>query len=543
LFFNYFHTIRHLKLSQIYYRVKLILVKPSINKNIDFQIRISKNKFCQPILKKKSLLSKNKFYFLNKIKSILKIGWNGNNNLVSKLWRYNQHYFDDLNAIGSLKRKKWHRKLMADWVNNNQIGIGIGWESYPISIRAVNWIKWYISGNSFSDFFKHSLVLQVRWLFRRLEWHLLGNHLFSNAKALIFAGLFFSTKESKTWLQKGLKIIDNELNEQVLADGGHFELSPMYHSIFLEDLLDLINIAKTYPKIIKISQIKKWKKIAIKMLKWLDAMNHPNGDISLFNDSANGIAPTLNQLENYAKRLGVNYSKNKFKKVTKLINSGYIRIDSKDYTALLDVAKIGPDYLPGHAHADTLSFEISLFRQLLLVNGGTSEYEIGSIRKFERSSRAHNTVTINNKDSSEVWSSFRVARRAYPFELKIKELKNLISINCSHDGYKRLRGKPIHERNWQFFQSSVVIEDQIKGSFDNAFAYFHFHPSIKILKKNDTILKLIMLNKKKVVLNIKKGKPFLEKSYYSPEFGKRIITKCLKVSLDKVNGSSIQISW
>ena len=52
-----------------------------------------------------------------------------------------------------------------------------------------------------------------------------------------------------------------------------------------------------------------------------------------------------------------------------------------------------------------------------------------------------------------------------------------------------------------------------------------------------------MLNKKEVILNIKKGKPVLEKSYYSPGFGERIITRCLKVSLDKVNGSGIQISW
>ncbi len=543
MLFNYFHTIRYLKLSQIYHRVKLSLVKPSINKNTDFKIRILKNKFCQPILKKKSLLSKNKFHFLNKTKSILKIGWNGNSNLVTKLWRYNQHYFDDLNAKGSLQRKKWHIELMADWVNNNQIGIGVGWDSYPISLRTVNWIKWYISGNTFSDFYKYSLVLQVRWLFKRLERHILGNHLFSNAKALIFAGLFFSTKESKTWLQEGLKIIDNELNEQVLADGGNFELSPMYHSIFLEDLLDLINIANTCPKIIKKSQIKKWKKISIKMLKWIDVMTHPNGNISLFNDSANGIAPTFDQLQDYAKRLGVKYNNNSFKKVTKLINSGYLRFDSKNYTALLDVAKIGPDYLPGHAHADTLSFEISLFDQPLLVNGGTSEYEIGPIRKFERSTSAHNTVTIDNKDSSEVWSSFRVARRAYPFDLKIKELKNFTSINCSHDGYKRLSGNPIHRRNWQFFNTSIVIEDRIKGFFNNAFAYFHFHPSIKIFKKNDTTLKLIMLNKKEVILNIKKGKPILKKSFYSPEFGKRIITQCLKVSLDKVHGSSIKIFW
>jgi uncharacterized heparinase superfamily protein len=39
----------------------------------------------------------------------------------------------------------------------------------------------------------------------------------------------------------------SELPEQVLADGGNFERSPMYHAIFLEDVLDLINAATHWP--------------------------------------------------------------------------------------------------------------------------------------------------------------------------------------------------------------------------------------------------------------------------------------------------------
>lgn len=541
---RYFHTIRHLKFKQIYYRIWNYFVKSRIKNRIQvIDLRILKNEFCSPIKKKRSLISENTFKFLNKSQSLFDVGWNDNRNTVTKLWRYNQHYFDDLNAVESFKRKVWHDKLLENWISKNSLGKSIGWDPYPTSLRIVNWVKWCLQGNKLSKNSLQSLALQAKWLNKRIEWHILGNHLFSNAKALIFAGFFFSTKESRTWLQKGLDIIDHELNEQVLADGGNFELSPMYHSIFLEDVLDLINIAKTYPKIIKKSKIKKWEKIANKMIKWLNVMTHPNGDISLFNDSANGIAPTFNQLQNYTKRLGIKYKNKNFKKVTKLINSGYLRFDSKNCTALLDVARIGPDYLPGHAHADTLSIEISLFGQRFLVNSGTSEYEIGSIRQYERSTRAHNTVEINNKNSSEVWGSFRVARRAYPFDLKIKELKNFTSISCSHDGYKRLNGKPIHKRNWKFFKSSIVIEDRIKGIFDNAYAYFHFHPLIKVFKKNDTTFKLKMLNKKVIILNIKKGKPKFEKSYYSPEFGKRIIAQCLKVSLDKVDGSNIQISW
>jgi len=540
---RYFHTIRYLKPKQIYRRIWFNLIKPSIDESPAPKLRVLENEFCLPVQKKASLLDKNTFHFLDKSESLSKVGWNGNNNNISKLWRYNQHYFDDLNAIGSSQRKIWHDQLLKSWVNENKVGKGVGWEPYPTSLRIVNWVKWNFSQNILSNTCIQSLIFQARWLSKRIEWHILGNHLFSNAKALVYAGLFFSSKECEIWLKKGLKIIKDELNEQVLDDGGNFERSPMYHAIFLEDILDLINISRVYPKAIQEQQVDEWIKIANSMLGWLDTMIHPDGEISLFNDAAKGIAPNLDELKRYAQRLGVDYSSIRFNKVTHLQDSGYIRLTSNDAVILLDVALIGPDYLPAHAHADTLSFEFSLFKQRLLVNGGTSEYKISPIRNYERSTKAHNTVAVNNKNSSEVWSQFRVARRAYPFDLKIEELENLVNISCAHDGYKRLTGKPIHRRNWQFFESSLVIKDHVEGSFKNAYAYFHFHPSVTIVKNQDSDLKIEMPNGQQVILQIKTGDPLIEKSYYSSEFGKRIKTQCLKVALDKKDGSCVQILW
>ena len=178
------------------------------------------------------------------------------------------------------------------------------------------------------------------------------------------------------------------------------------------------------------------------------------------------------------------------------------------------------------------------------MNTGTSEYGTTSIRKYERSTKAHNTVVINNENSSEVWHGFRVARRALPFDLKIKQFKDSVRINCAHDGYKRLTGEPVHRRDWQFFKSSLTIKDHIEGSYKSANAYFHFHPSVSITRKVKNTWNLKMSNHKNIILEIKKGKSYLETSYYSPEFGKRLKTQCLKVSIDKkVNESSIQILW
>ena len=540
---RYFYTIRYLKLKQIYFRVFFHLFVPKISENFKINLRVYKNKFCLPVQKKTSLLNEETFYFLNKSMRLSEIGWNGHVNTVSKLWRYNQHYFNDLNSTGSLKRKVWHDKLLKRWINENKLGKGVGWESYPTSLRIVNWIKWHLLGNTLSDSCLKSLVLQAQWLSKRIEWHILGNHLFSNAKALVFAGLFYSTKQSEIWLKKGLKIINDEINNQVLNDGGNFERSPMYHAIFLEDVLDLINISQVYPNMFQESKVNEWKKISLTMLKWLETMVHPDGQISFFNDAAIGIAPTFNELKKYAEQLGINYEFIRFKKVTSLPESGYIRLNSNNAVILLDVAPIGPDYQPGHAHADTLSFEFSLFNQRLLVNSGTSEYGTSSVRQYERSTKSHNTVVVNDKNSSEVWGGFRVAKRAYPFDLKIKESENFANISCSHDGYKRFRGKPIHIRNWHFFHSSIIINDHIDGFFKSANAYFHFHPSINIINKKKGILNLEMPNRKQAVLKIKMGEPFIEKSYYAYEFGKRLKRQYLKVVLNKKKGSSVEISW
>ena len=147
------------------------------------------------------------------------------------------------------------------------------------------------------------------------------------------------------------------------------------------------------------------------MLDWLGGMCHSDGGIGFFNDGAFGVAPELGQLREYADRLGFGAPEFPRERVVHFADSGYVSIIEGPVRAILDVARVGPDYLPGHAHADTLSFELSLFGQRVLVNSGTSCYAPGAQRLSERGTAAHNTVQVNGENSSEVWKAFRVARR------------------------------------------------------------------------------------------------------------------------------------
>lgn len=243
---RYFHTLRHLRPVQITGRIWHLLnpVRPDLRAAPS--LRLAAGQRATAVERPASMLAVDAFRFLNVIGHVRNaVDWN--DPAREKLWLYNLHYFDDLNGGAAAERTAWHRALTARWVAENPPGVGNGWEPYPSSLRIVNWIKWWLAGNVLEPAWVDSLAVQARWLRRHIEWHLLGNHLFVNAKALVFAGLFFAGDEAAEWLARGLRILRREVPEQVLPDGGHFELSPMYHAIILEDVLDLLNAANLWP--------------------------------------------------------------------------------------------------------------------------------------------------------------------------------------------------------------------------------------------------------------------------------------------------------
>lgn len=387
-----------------------------------------------------------------------------------KLWLYNLHYFDCLSAPEAADSGRWRRDLVDRWIAENPAGTGNGWEPYPTSLRIVNWIKWALAGGAPGDAVLHSLAVQARWLENRLEWHLLGNHLFANAKALVFAGLFFDGEEAERWLSLGLSILHDELAEQILDDGGHFELSPMYHAIICEDVLDLINIGASSG--LGDAVLPALPDTANKMRRWLAAMTHPDGEIGFFNDAAFGIAASPGEIEDYAARLRLPSVPPPANGVTHLAATGYVRLQTGRAVLIADAGAIGPSYLPGHAHADTLSFELSIDGRRTIVNGGTSTYA-GGDRAGERSTAAHSTVEVAGRDSSEVWASFRVGRRARIVSLDIGGDAGGFEATAAHDGYRHLPGAPTHQRSWKLGERTLTVTDRVTSGRHDAIARFH----------------------------------------------------------------------
>lgn len=479
------------------------------------------------------MMAPRRFRFLNEERDIDLPGeWNDAG--ARKLWLYHLHYFDDLNAFNAKTRSEWHVDLIRRWIGDNPPTTGIGWEAYPTSLRIVNWVKWALSGGSLPMVAIPSLAVQARWLDRRVETHLLGNHLFANAKALILAGCFFEGGEAERWMRKGLELLRREIPEQVFRDGGHFERSPMYHSIILEDVLDLINVARVFdgntPRL-NSATVDQWSEIANRMRRWLKIMCHPDGEIALFNDAAIGIAPTPLELDTYGIRLGLGPVASPENALYHLAESGYVRAQNEAAVLLLDVGLIGPDYLPAHGHADTFTFELSLRGRRVVVDTGVSGYDAGPQRLRERGTGAHNTVVVDDQDSSEVWGNFRVARRAKTFDLTLTDIGGVVEIACSHDGYRRLKDKITHRRAWRLREDGLCIDDRLLGKFGQAESRLLLHPEITAMSGDKIAFdgempsgEWLIRNGSLVRWKFDGGKGRYERAEFHPGFGKTLPT-------------------
>ncbi|MEO8312690.1 MAG: alginate lyase family protein [Caldimonas sp.] len=540
---TYWRTVRHLRAGQLTGRIAFRLRRPSADLRPAPDRRVASGPWATPARRLQSLEAPATFDLLGARHALADVDWNGSGPTL--LWRYHQHYFDDLNAEGAEMRGDAHAALIERWLADNPPGQGPGWAPYPLSLRIVNWIKWLLGGHDASAAMLASLAVQTRWLAQRLETHLLGNHLFANAKALVFAGLFFDGAEAARWLASGTDILGRELPEQVLDDGGQFELSPMYHALALEDVLDLANAIAALGDGLAAAERLRRELIARipKMRRWLAAMSHPDATLGRFNDCADGIAPAAAELAQLADALGTAEApRDGDDGVVVLADSGYVRVERDRVVALIDVARVGPDYLPGHAHADTLSFELSLDGRRLIVNGGTSRYGEDDVRQRERSTAAHSTVEVAATNSSEVWAGFRVGRRARPTGPRVSRDGDALVIDGAHDGYAHLAGRPIHRRRWRFDSAGLIVEDEVGPGRPAALARFHLAPGLALAAVGERHWRVSNGTRPIAEAEIAIGRAFPEVSFFAPRFGVVEPTACLAVAL--ADGRSLtRWSW
>ncbi|WP_373495714.1 heparinase II/III family protein [Aquiflexum sp.] len=504
-------TVSHLKPIQVAYQLKYRLIKPkplrayALNNSVHYKplsflelgkvddmVKIEDNTYI--------------FQFLNLSNTFIgEIDWNFG--VHGKLWNYNLQYMDWLKqkSLGVQQRKE-----LANSIYKNLWKGSLILEPYPVSLRIMNGIRFLSAyeDNNLAPYIK----AEANFLTKRLEYHLLANHLLENAFAVYMAGSFF--KEDQ-WIKLGEKLLRNELNEQILKDGAHFELSPMYHQIIFFRVLELLTYVS--PDSILYSFV---KEKAIKMLSWLKTITFINGSIPHFNDSTDGIALTSWQLFKIAEKLGLKEEFNH-----NLNESGFRKFQNDNFELVIDVHGISPRYQPGHAHADTFTFCLNHNNQPIIVDHGISTYNISERRNYERSTPAHNTVSINGANSSEVWSGFRVGRK---LNCKIITDKNN-QLVATHNGYGK-KGIEV-QRELRFLPNELTFIDTVlskKHKLEESQIILHFHPTVDLFldSASSFIINGSLQLKFNSVVNVE------EISYFfNSGFNNSINAKALRVTL------------
>ncbi len=452
------------------------------------------------------------------------------------LWQYHFHYHDYLVPLLKNVRRQdpeqvlefiawWREAFPLDEKGSRKAA----WHPYVISKRIDAWIHVYVllrkAGVTPIDRRMRTmlgeLVLHGRELRANLERGTLANHLFQNIKALVLLGLFLHGKESRAWLATAETLLSREVRAQVLEDGCHIEMSPMYHVAFLNDILDILETATS----LRVSLDPEVEHTAAKMTTFLERILHPDNEIPFFNDSTKPFFIDTGCV--------LGRGRGMLKKVLPTITNegepGYMVHRSSDLFLVYDAGQGAPDYQPGHLHADALSFEMSWKGKRWISDTGVYHYMECPERSYSRSTAAHSTVEVDGENQSEVWKSFRVGRRARIVSRSSRRIGNAEVFQAVHDGYNRLEKNLLHARSLVILpRRFVIVVDWIHGNGDHEItSRFHFHPGVELIEDDGGFIVRMEDMHHRMYCPGTSSRPIVEVTPYFPEFGKKVDRKTL----------------
>jgi len=366
--------------------------------------------------------------------------------------------------------------ILLNWIHDHPTGVG--WDPHPISLRLLCWGKLLITPGALDtdERLRHEMLRsmsdQLETLAHGREVRLQANHLLSNLISVVFGGLLLDGSSSAAWRGQTDALL-RELDSQIQPDGGHEERSPMYHSLLLENLLDLLNLCLADPSRAPTDLAEALREAASRMLVALEFWTHLDGQIALFADSAFDVAAEPRLLREYAKRLGVLSSASAGSGI--LPQSGYLRLRTGAYDLIASVAGPAPAHQPGHAHCDALAFELSVEGHRFVTDTGLFEYRPGPRRDRARATASHSTLQIDGAEQAEIWAAHRVGGRP-AVELTAWDDSGSAEAICR--GWSR--HAPLHRRLFSVEEEGVTIVDRVEGPAREVRVCFPIDPSWRV---------------------------------------------------------------
>ncbi|WP_276253173.1 alginate lyase family protein [Halomontanus rarus] len=370
------------------------------------------------------------------------------------------------------------QKWLLSWTADNPIGdskyLRRSWIPHSVSLRILNWSRYAswceqadlpVDNRLYGQIYKNALFLE-----NHVEFEIGGNHLIENAIALVMAGMLFEDHDTG-WAETGLEVLEHASETQFLADGGHFERSPMYHLMVLRRYATAYNLLSDsdYSTVSLKTTVKR-------ALGFLEEISMPANEIPLLNDSVHGEQIDASSCITYSDSCGLSSEE---VSLDVPLGSGYRKLRGDDSTLLIDVGDVGPAHLPAHSHNDQLSVLLWISGIPVLTDTGVYDYAPTPRRQYSRSVSAHNTAQYADTEPIPVGGSYLMGKRAVTdvHEQTAERIRG----QCSQQSivgpnYEHHRKVSVSESEW-------TISDRVASDASGKFTVrYHFAPSIEIEK-------------------------------------------------------------
>lgn len=384
------------------------------------------------------------------------------------------------------------RALVSDWIaiHGSRIG-GVGWEPATVAKRIIAWLQHssvVLKGADFPFYrsYLKSLSVQIRYLRSMAGEMPDGKHRLRARVALAFAALSLPAPPSA--LRNATRHLCEELEHQILPDGGHISRNPMS---VVELLADLLPLRQTYANQAE-SPPPELVGAVDRMLPALRFFRHQDGSLARFNGMGATIHDRIAAILRHDDTGGAPLLHAPY--------SGYERLCLGDTTVIADAGRPPPPDVAGDAHAGCLSFEMSSGRDHFIVNAGVDTYGAADFRPLSRATAAHSTATVNDTSSARFHHSERLSGIigsplvAGPVEVKSRRIdaEGTQGFVASHDGYVASFGT-VHERELLLSSDGNVLTGSDRffradgsriGNSGRDFicVRFHVHPDVDLFR-------------------------------------------------------------
>lgn len=511
-------------------------------------------------------------YFSSNRPGDIKIPWELNRN---------QHFLVLGKAYWYTEDEKYAKEFtdqVSSWIKNNPYKMGINWmEGIEVATRLFSWIwayNFFLDSKYFNEKihfeFLKNIYMHAKFIWEHLsdKWLINNNHLLAEAAGLTLVGIMFPEfKDAQTWQRRGVRILEKEINAQILPDGLTWEQSTGYHK-FVTDLCLHVTILMMKNK------MKIPKTVLSKLGQMIGFLNHvtkPEGMIPLVGDEDQGRVIRIGETAYDDARstitigsvifnkkdwfrieceeafwlLGDEALTNESKSVVPasrfFYKSGFMVMRDRDKYLLFSVGPRSSKYLhASHRHFDMLSFVLGAYGTYFIVDPGTYTY-FGDFkwRKHFKSIKAHNTVVVDDKDPVDIQQVFESSRVALCKIQGYSTGNKFDWIAARYNGYKMMS----HLRLVLFVKPEYwVIIDSLEGKGEHTYdQYFHFNYGVKtefnkqdqsvIATNQDSNVKMIPLITHGLNSEILEGE-------VSPQYGVKVKAPVLRY---RKNGETPQI--